>query len=246
VPFSERVYSGEQREGVITAYAQPGVTARRVVELAAAGELPGSDGEPLPPFEVPENTVRDLARKAHKAAERPSPLLALAARDAVDALRQRLVSLADAELKALEGQTDGKRNLERMRQAGKVLEQCSRIPGPADPRPPSRPGGRASGGASGQAGALLREHRAGPSQALAPPAPAVPEPEPERPNVSTEEDPLADLRADIERVREQQREQDPPQPEPHSGIPDSRAERRRRREPVEDVSSITLAERGRW
>jgi hypothetical protein len=45
------------------AFGVPGVTARRVVELAASGELCLPDGAPLDAFRVSERQVRGFARR---------------------------------------------------------------------------------------------------------------------------------------------------------------------------------------
>jgi hypothetical protein len=59
VGFHEQ-YSHEQREALAVAYAERRIRpARRVVALAAAGELE-HNGAPLLPFEAKESTVRTL------------------------------------------------------------------------------------------------------------------------------------------------------------------------------------------
>jgi hypothetical protein len=54
------LYSEEQREAIASAYVDRGIhPARRVVELAAAGELEWN-GQPLEPFTTNASTVRSL------------------------------------------------------------------------------------------------------------------------------------------------------------------------------------------
>jgi hypothetical protein len=203
VAFSERIYSDAQRAACVAAFALPGVSAKDVSAMAAAGELSDHDGERLPAFKVPDNTVRDIARKARRRGEQPSPLVAVPPRDAVEQLRQRLVTLADCEVTALEKQREGKRDLNRMFEAARVVREASRIPGPRDPLPKAPASVPAP--ATGAAGALLADHRATPEPIRTPPAP-VPVPAPE---VSTQEESVEErlqrqCRETIDRYRPQE------------------------------------------
>ena len=166
-PFQAR-YTPEQREALATAYEDRRIRpARRVVELAAAGELaPG-----LAPFEVlgGENTVRDFALKLRKrrAGEWTSELAKQPPRDAIESLRRRLVNVCDEMLHAIEQTPADKRDPERVRQAARAIREAAAIPGPTDPTPP-RPGHRKDNDGvrregvtrtSNPAGALLAAHR---------------------------------------------------------------------------------------
>ena len=137
--------------------------ARRVVELAAAGQLVGAAGDPLPPFETNPSTVRDQARllRRRRAGEAVSTLAAQPHRDAIEALRRRLVSVADTMLTAYERDVKrdaAKANPERFRQIIRCVREAAGLPGPNDPRPPApgqkvggeRDGGETTGGLAGQ------------------------------------------------------------------------------------------------
>ena len=122
--FHER-YTEEEREALASAYTDRGIRpARRVVELAAAGELE-HNGERLPAFEANESTVRGLASGLgrRRAGQLTSQLSTAAPRDAVEALRRRLVNLADARLGEMERharKSKGHVEWEQIRQAGGV------------------------------------------------------------------------------------------------------------------------------
>jgi hypothetical protein len=146
MPSFAHVYTDQQREALATTYEDRGVRpARRVAELAAAGELT-LDGDKLAPFATTENTVRDCARKLRnrRAGELKSSLATLPPRDAVEVLRRRLISLADRELSVLEHSRRGKVQIERLRQIVRVVREASALPGPDDPRP-AQPGQRKPG-----------------------------------------------------------------------------------------------------
>src|SRR4051794_38046495 len=96
VSFHER-YSEEEREPLGSAYLDRGIgPARRVVELAAAGERE-HDGQRLDPFITSESTVRSVAGllRRRRAGQATSALASAPPRDAVEALRGRLVDVAD-------------------------------------------------------------------------------------------------------------------------------------------------------
>lgn len=176
----EAVYTDEQRDALATAYEDRRIRpARRVVELAQAGELqPG-----LAPFTVHggDNTVRDMARKlrarrtgraASEAAKRPP-------RDAIEALRVRLLSAIEHELTACERDQKkprGKADPERLRQIGRALREAAAIPTRDEPTPPkpghgpkdARQGGATRPGPGTLAGGILADveaaHDATPSK----------------------------------------------------------------------------------
>lgn len=164
----EARYTQAQRDALATAYEDRRVRpAARVVALAEAGELePG-----LPAFRVPGgvNTVRDFARKLRqrRAGEHTSELSKLPPRDAIEQLRRRLVNVCDQVLQDIERTPAAKRDMERIRQAGRAIREAAAIPGPTDPTPPrpghtktpegKRPEGETRGG---PAGTLLKAHRA--------------------------------------------------------------------------------------
>lgn len=163
----DRKYTDEQREAVAVARVDGGRTAQRVAEMAAAGELMHR-GEQLAPFTIPANTVYDFARKLERArrGENVSKVAELPHRDALEVLRRRLVNVGDSIVAALEKQAakdPANVDLERLRQAGRVVVELGRIPAATEPRPSAQTkaadGRRDAPTRGGPAGALLREHR---------------------------------------------------------------------------------------
>jgi hypothetical protein len=146
MPSFAAVYTPEQREAMAVAIVDRGIKpARRVVELAAAGELT-LDGRTLAPFATNENTVRDCARNVRKrrAGELKSDYATMPPRDAVEAMRRRLLSLADRELAVAESKKRGTVKQELLRQIARTVREVAAIPGPDDPRP-AQPGQRKPG-----------------------------------------------------------------------------------------------------
>jgi hypothetical protein len=165
-------YTEQQRLAIAEAYADRGIRpARRVVELAKAGEL-GFRGEALAPFATTESSVRTFARvlRKRRAGETTSKLADMPAPDSVDALRRRLVNACDEAVASIERRQRkdrGKVQWEEIRQAVRVLRELAALPAPGGRgiEPGQRgPGGQRDGGASrgGLAGSLLAAHRARP------------------------------------------------------------------------------------
>jgi hypothetical protein len=210
--FHER-YSDEQREAIAAAYVDRRIRpARRVVELAAAGELMWN-GQPLGPFETNASTVRSLA-SAHarrRAGLARSELAVAPPQDAVEALRRRLVNAADAGVTAIERKqkrSRGEVSFEELRQAARAVREISALPGPNDPRPPApgarvngrRDGGATRGGLAGQLLAAVRESP--PAGAAAVPHPRLPT-TPDDPPAMAQDDPVvADQEWIAARLRE--------------------------------------------
>jgi hypothetical protein len=180
-------YSESERLAMGGAMAN-GMPARQVIEHAAAGTLE-LDGVPLPPFEITsESTVRDQAAryKRRRASEARSELADAPPRDAIEALRQELVAMAESEVKAMKRQKNGTRDLERLRQAIRCVREAAAIPGRDEPRPVApgqrdangqHNGGRTQGGIGGQ---ILKSHyRTDHDPTPEPAAQPKPEPEPE-------------------------------------------------------------------
>jgi hypothetical protein len=162
-PF-EAVLTQEQRDTVARARADYRLPGPDIVRRAAAGELKTPEGKVLEPFTVTPEYARSLgaALVRERLGKKDTALSQVPPRDAVEALRIRLVNLADSELNALERQRTGKRDLPRMDQAAKVVITIARIPGPKEAPPanpeahgPDRPPRVGAGGA----GALMREFR---------------------------------------------------------------------------------------
>lgn len=161
-----------QREAATLAHTDHGIPAPEVSEMAQRGLLK-LRGEPVGEFTITATYVRQLKAGLVKRRQgrMVSELARLPAGDAIEALRRRLVNLADAELIVLERQKAGKLDLARFKEVIKCVREAAALPGPKDPRPdaPGK-GGHANvaGGpktASGNAtrggltGALLAEHR---------------------------------------------------------------------------------------
>lgn len=167
-------YTKEQREAIGVAYVDLGVRpAQRVAAMAAAGELM-LDGQRLDPFETNASTVRDCSRKIRlrRAGQLRRELATLQPRDQLEALRVRLVALADREISYHEKQPRGKVKSEELRQYARVLREIAAIPGPTDPRPAApgqkipgtqvNNGERTTGGLAGKA--LAASRRSSPAQ----------------------------------------------------------------------------------
>lgn len=166
-----RRYSARQREALAAIYSRPGVSARRAVELSAAGELEHPSGAMLGPFDTTESTVRSVARRARMRQEREAAVARtsdLPPRDGVERLRCRLVDAIDVELDRIEIEQAEGRPLacDSLRQLGRAIWELAAIPGPLGPRPPApgvkvngvRRGGETRGGLAGK---ILTDHHGG-------------------------------------------------------------------------------------
>lgn len=172
MPTFVEVYTDQQRDAIAFAWNDRGIRpAARVAELAARGELTAENGETLPAFDMPEGTIRSVARHARKRrrGQLPSKLADAPPRDAVENLRRRLVAMTDRELERLESKQRARRNepldAEHTRQLARAVLEIARIPGPTDPRPPSKDtrdpdtGKKGPDTRGGLAGDILRDHR---------------------------------------------------------------------------------------
>lgn len=139
-------YTPDQREAIASAVIDRGASAPRVVELAAAGQLTDTNGTALAPFTVPANTVRSEARKAKKRRQGKavSELAQAEPRDAVEALRRRLINLGDAMLAAEEKRKPETVDPARAREIARYVREAAALPGPKDARP-HKPGTRVNG-----------------------------------------------------------------------------------------------------
>jgi hypothetical protein len=156
-------YTPAQREAIASAYGQVGVTAGRVVELAATGALEHSNGATLGAFHTTENTIRSVGRRARLRRERMAAATSTAdlpPRDAVERLRRHLADAIDTELRRVEIEQEEGRAVsgETLRQVARAIRELASIPGPNDPRPPVpgakvngvRDGGETRGGLAGK------------------------------------------------------------------------------------------------
>jgi hypothetical protein len=157
-------YSETQRAAIVAAL-EDGLDATMVSALAASGELTDRAGFPLPGFTIPASTVRDFRRKAkyRRDAERRDLLLE-EPRDTVEQLRQDLLRVVHAELRGMQREKHGTRDLDRVRQAARALRELAAVSGPGPGRPP-RPGygpvAERVGGVTrgGLAESVLKAHR---------------------------------------------------------------------------------------
>jgi hypothetical protein len=167
-------YTAAQREAAAIAYVDLGMRpAARVVAAAKAGTLRLGD-EPVPACEMPEATVRDLARELRnrRAGKVKSETAAMPARDAAEALKRNLAAMCEQEIAAESRRRVGKRDPERIRQLARAAREIAAIPDRADPNPrtPGRrdpeTGAMSNGGATvgGLAGTILKAHGQGPQR----------------------------------------------------------------------------------
>lgn len=169
-------YSDEQREAVAIAYVDRKVRpAKAVCDLAARGELP-HDGKQLEPFTIGPDAVRTYAARLRKGrnGQLKSGLTDAPPKDAIEALRIRLISAADDALKRVERRMRATncsaKDIELARQVARLIREAAAIPGPneARPVPPGAKvpgaGNKTNGGTTraGLAGSILASHRGGP------------------------------------------------------------------------------------
>jgi hypothetical protein len=168
VPAFDRKYSNAQADAIASAWNDRGMRpAKRVQELARAGELTDPTGEKIPGFEIAEGTIRSLARHARRRrrGEIHSPLSEAGPRDAIEILRRRMANMIDGEMAVEERKRPGNRDVERLRQLNRALLELARLPGPTDPRPASPatrgPDGKQLEGVAkgGLAGPMMRDLR---------------------------------------------------------------------------------------
>lgn len=165
----DRKYTDEQKDAVAHAYEDRRVRpASRVADLAARGALEWK-GQALDPFQMGDDMVRECAKQLRRkrAGLQTSELAKAEPRDAVEALRRRMVNGADALLSDWERQVkQGKATAEDGVKIARLVRELAAIPGPKEPRKPA-PGqhnpetGRneAGGRTAGLAGSILHAAR---------------------------------------------------------------------------------------
>lgn len=172
MPAPTARYTTWQREAVAAAVVLTGATAPWVVAVAAAGELEHPSGARLGPFEIPENSVRSIVRRERikrAKAQAAVPLVDQSPRDAVERLRQRLVTGIDVELTRIEiEQAEGRKvKGEELRQVTRAIRELASVPGRNDPPPPApgakvigvRDGSETRGGLAGRILATSRDNQ---------------------------------------------------------------------------------------
>jgi hypothetical protein len=171
-PIKPSKYNDAQREAVAIAYEDKRVRpAGRVAEMAARGELQAPNGDMLEPFEIRADAVRTYGARLRRGrrGELKAGLTNAPPRDAIEALRRRLISAADDALKRSERRLRSNsittKDVEMARQIARLIREAAAIPGPEDPRPvkPGQkiPGTGANNGdrtSGGLAGTILAAH----------------------------------------------------------------------------------------
>lgn len=161
----EARYTPDQRAAIAIAYVDRGIRpARAIVELAAAGELT-FEGKKLPAFTTNTGTINAFSAKLRRdrAGIGPSRIASLPAREAIEELRRRLVTMADRMLSAEETRAPSKVDPERLRQIARAIREAAAIPAQNEPAT-VKPGHRnATGGRDsahtrgGLAGDIMRD-----------------------------------------------------------------------------------------
>jgi hypothetical protein len=176
----ERKYSVDEKEAVIYAYLDRRIRPlRAIVDLAARGELVTRDGRQVRPFDLNPNTVKSWLQVAKR--KRQGTIRGAAFENpegTIEALRKRLIALADSEIAYLERKRRGNVDPEHMRQIARAVREAAAIPVNGQPRG-RKPGEVDENGhqpdqhtRGGMAGALLKAHRSKP--APGPPSPKQP------------------------------------------------------------------------
>jgi hypothetical protein len=168
-----RKYSDAQIDAAITASLDRGVTGPRILQLASEGTLRGADGVPVPPFDMPLPTLRSYVHKERRKRKGVTRrhVSDVPHGDAIEQLRRRLVSAADAMLEHFERaqKTNPKHaDPERLRQIVRLVREAAALPSRGDDRPVA-PGQRspATGkhtpgdnrSRTGLAAQILRDHQ---------------------------------------------------------------------------------------
>lgn len=146
-------YTDEQKDAIVAAYLDQGIRpARKVCDLAAAGKLG------LEPFTITQDMVRWAARRERqrRVGKITSQLAQQPPRDAIEAMRRRLVNLTDALLKDAERKAGRKEHdPKRLTEIARCLREIAAIPGPNDARP-VKPGDKIPGGGGAKNGERTR------------------------------------------------------------------------------------------
>lgn len=137
-PFQAK-YSEDQRETVRRAGLDLGIAPKDIARMAGRGELK-LRGVPMAPFQIPVGSVYGLIREERKRREGKelSNLVNKPHLDAVEVLRQRMISLGDTETlrmeKAQKAKPSAPIDAEHARKMARFLRELAAMP------PPGRPG----------------------------------------------------------------------------------------------------------
>lgn len=165
MPAFVQKYSDEAKEAMYQASIARGLSYPRIAELARAGELTRSNGEKIPPFGIHVMYLGEIVRKEHRrrTGRAATDLAKLPPRDGIEALRRRLLSVADhmSDDLAKQAKRDvSKADPERLRQIARAVRELAALPGPTDPRP-AAPGqkvdGHRDGGNANPNGKTMRD-----------------------------------------------------------------------------------------
>lgn len=130
----QRKYSNAWREAFASAVLDRGMTPKRVVELAAAGDFTANDGSRLEHRVVPPSTVKSIADRERRArmGRTKDPIADAQPRDAIEQLRVEYVTLCRTVLKAEQSKATkdaGTVDLSRLHQIGGIIAKAAAIPG---------------------------------------------------------------------------------------------------------------------
>lgn len=144
-------YDDAQRGGVEEAYLRGVRPVRLICELAARGEL-SSGGEPVPAFEIPGTSARYIGDRAlrRRQGDFATKLAKMPARDSVELLRRRYLSVIDHELARIERQA-AKRDSKPVDavfliKLARLTRELAALPGPDEQRLPRKLGERPGDG----------------------------------------------------------------------------------------------------
>jgi hypothetical protein len=184
--FMAEKYSREQKEAAALAYVDRGIRpARRVVELAAAGELE-HNGEKLPAYDITADMVRHSGAQLRKQrlGQARSPVADLPRRDGVEIFRRRLASYIDHELMRLErAQRKSRSDPKTAITIAQLVKTYAAIPDRDDPRPPA-PGQKILGAGNVTNGGKIAGEGARMLDAMRGPRTSVYTPDSEDPSLS--------------------------------------------------------------
>ncbi len=155
-------YDDAQRGAIEQAYQEGVRPVSLICRLAATGELK-HEGQAVPSFEIPGTSARYIGDRAKRRREGKlsSELMRLPPKDAVEALRRRMVSLEDHELKRYENRVykrDAKpqttKDIDVLTRLARLAREVAAMPGPDETRLPRKPGQRLEDGSPPPEGAL--------------------------------------------------------------------------------------------
>lgn len=158
----QRTYDESQRAAIEQAYLDGMRPVTLICRLGAAGELK-HEGQQVAPFEIPVTSARHIGKRAQKRREGKlaTELGDLQPKDAIEALRRRLLSLVDHELSRVEkealkasAKARTPKDIEFIIKLTRATREAAALPGPDDTRLPRKPGQRLEDGSQPPEGTL--------------------------------------------------------------------------------------------